>query len=197
MKEYLLDHAQSLSFFKENLTQVNELSKAVLEVLQSKPGVFYAFLPEDIPLEKIHDFNTGGKTSSLRKEVSAKLTSIINGNKKFSCIFDDFNSDLNRVDENDLYQSNGVHYGSEIYYLIHHNSSQELILKCLVYSSTIWHSLCVVFKNDFKLDNKEREIDKSFIREICRNAVFVMIEAYDAESYVCWYEKNHFKTENL
>lgn len=188
IKEYVLDRAKSLSFFTENLSQVNELSNAILEVLQSKKGTFYALLPEGVPLEKINDFSAGGKTSSLRNEASTKLADIINSNETFSCIFDDFNSDLGRIDKNDLYQSHGVHYGSEIYYLIPFGSNQELISKCLYYSSTIWHSLSVVFKNNFISRNKKEEIDKSYIQEVCRNAVFVMIEAYDAESYVCWHE---------
>lgn len=183
MKEYLLDSAKAFSFFKEKLSQVNALSNAVLELLQIKKGSFYAFLPENINNDKVHDFNAGGKTSSLRREVSFKLSRIINSNPLLSCVFDDFNSDLNSVSNNDLYQSCGLHYRNEIYYQIHFGSNQKIVLKCLNYSSTIWHSLCVVFKGVF---NVNKEITDSQVQIICRNAIFIMIEAYDSESYICW-----------
>ena len=183
MKEYLLDSTKAFAFFKENLSQVNELSNVILEVLKIKPGTFYAFLPTNMPFEKIHDFNTGGKTSSLRKEISFKLDNIINSSSLLSCIFDDFNSDIHSVENDDLYQSNGVRFQGEIYYQIHFGANQEIVSKCLNYSSAIWHSLCVVFNGDL---NHKKEIDRSHIEIICKNAIFVMIGAYDSESYIYW-----------
>lgn len=183
MKEYLLDSTKAFAFFKENLSQVNELSNVVLEVLRMKLGTFHAFLPTNIPFDKIHDFSTGGKTSSLRNEVSFKLDKIINSSSSLSCVFDDFNSDIHSVGNDDLYQSNGVHFREEVYYQIHFGVNQEIVSKCLNYSSAIWHSLCVVFKGNL---NHGKEIDKSYIEIICKNAIFVMIGAYDAESYIYW-----------
>ncbi len=183
MKEYLLDSIKAFAFFKENLSQVNELSNVVLEVLQIKLGTFHAFLPTNTPFEKIHDFSTGGKTSSLRKEISFKLYKIINSSPLLSCVFDDFNSDIHSMRNDDLYQSNGVHFQEEVYYQIHFGANQEIVSKCLYYSSAIWHSLCVVYKGDL---NHEKEIDKSYIEIICKNAIFIMIGAYDAESYIYW-----------
>lgn len=190
MKEYLLDSAKAFCFFKEKLSQVNELSKSVLELLETKQGSFYAFLPENIDPDKIHDFNAGGKTSSLRNQVSFKLSRIINFNKDLICIFDDFNSDLKSVNKNDLYQQHGLHYHNEIYYQIKSGSNQEIVLKCLNYSSTIWHSLCVVFKS---FGNFDKKISNSQIKEICRNSIFIMIGAYDSESYVCWCDSEGFE----
>lgn len=183
MQEYLLDFEKTFSFFKENLSQVNALSNAVVEILKSKNGAFYAFLPENINLNEIHDFNVGGKTSCLREEISFKLSDIINSNSFLSCVFDDFNSDLNSVSKDDLYQSIGFHYGGEIYYQIHSGSNQEIVLKCLNYSSAIWHSLCVVFKGSLSAN---KEMTGYEFEIISKNAVFIMIEAYDSESYVYW-----------
>jgi hypothetical protein len=183
IKEYLLDSAKAFLFFKENLSQVNELSTAIFEVLKLKSGTFHTFLPENMSFEKIHDFKTGGKTTCLKKEISVRLTNIINSDTSFSCIFDDFNSDIDNVDQNDLYQLCGVHYQREIYYQINSGISQDLVLKCLNYSSTIWHSLCVVFKNELEC---RKEINQSYIQMISKNALFIMIEAYDSESYICW-----------
>lgn len=183
IKEHLLDSAKAISLFKENLALVNELADAVLELLQEKPGSFYAFLPDNVPYEKIHDFLAGGKTNSLRKEVGVKLTNIINSNTSFSCIFDDFNSDIDNVDQNDLYQSHGMHYQGKVYYQVNCGVSRDMVLKCLNYSSTIWHSLCIVFRNDLEC---RREMDQAYIQMICKNAVFIMVEAYDSESYIYW-----------
>jgi hypothetical protein len=186
MKEYLLNSAKAFSFFKENLSQLNELSNGILEILQIKPGTFHAFLPENMSAEKVHDFSSGGKTSSLRNEISFKLADIINSDASLSCVFDDFNSGVDSVNNNDLYQSYGACYQREIYYQIYFGSNQELVLKCLNYSSTIWHSLCVVFKDDLNYKKEKKEISESYIKMICKNAMFVMIEAYDSESYIYW-----------
>ena len=183
MKEHLLDTVKAFSFFKENLSQVNALSNAVLELLQTQHGSFYAFLPDSIPPDKIHDFNAGGKTSSLREEISFKLASIINSKHSLNCIFDDFNSSLDSVNNNDLYQSLGIHYLKEIYYKIVFGVDQKTVLKCLNYSSTIWHSLCIVFDDNI---NIKKEMSKFNIENICKNAIFIMIEAYDSESYIYW-----------
>lgn len=184
IKEYLLDSAKAFAFFKENLSQVNELSNEILEVLQTKIGNFYAFLPENMSFEKIHEFSTGGKTFNLRKEVCFKLTNIINSKPYLSCIFDDCNSDLNRTNNNDLYQSNGIYFKKDVYYQIHFSTNEEIVLRCLNYSSAIWHSLCIVFKGE--LSDLKKEIDRSRIQMICKNAIFVMIGAYDSESYIYW-----------
>ena len=183
IKEYLLDSAIAFSFFKENLFQLNELSNEVIRLLEVKKGTFHAFLPDNVSSNKIHDFHVGGKTASLRKEVGFKLSNLINSNPCLSCIFDDFNSNVNFVSDNDLYQLHGVHFQNEIYYQIHFGANEELVLKCLNYSSTIWHSLCVVFKNDLNID---KEMDVSVFKMICKNALFIMIKAYDSESYIYW-----------
>lgn len=188
MKKYLLDSSKAFSYFKENLFRANELCNAILELLEVRPGAFYAFLPENMSSEEIHDFSAGGKTSSLRKEISLKLTDIINSDSSFSCVFDDFNSDLDCVSDNDLYQSHGIHYQREIYYQIYFGSNQEIVSKCLNYSSAVWHSLCIVFKNDFEHKVEKKEMDRPYIQMMCRNAIFIMIQAYDSESYIYWYD---------
>lgn len=187
MQEYLLEEAKAFAFFKQNLLEVNALSNAVLELLETQHGNFYAFLPEHISPNKLHEFNTGGKTSSLRTEISIKLTNILNSEHNLSCIFDDFNSTLNSAKNNDLYQSNGLHYRDEIYYQIHCGADRQLVLRCLNYSNAIWHSLCIVFKDD---SNMNKEVTDSQLKRICKNAIFIMIGAYDSESYIYWSHRN-------
>ena len=185
MKIYSLNRKKAIAYFRENLYQTNELSNAILLTLQSKPGTFFSFLPKDVPIEKIHDFSTGGKTSSLRLEVAKYLTDLLNLDVHFNCIFDDFNSSLDKIENNDLYESCGVHYVNDVYYLIQSGIDEKLITKCLRYSSAIWHSLCVIFK-EIPHNVNQKMITKDYIRQICNNAIFVMIEAYDSESYVFW-----------
>jgi hypothetical protein len=186
MKEYLLDFTRALSFFKENLRDTNALSNAVIKIMEKKPGTFHAFLPENMSFEEIHRFSIGGKTSSLRKEVSYKLVQLINSREFLNCIFDDVNSDFDHLNGNDLYHFYGVHHKKEIYYQIPFSADREVVLKCLNYSSAIWHSLCVVFKKEGMLKKETKEISNSHIKSICRNAIFIMIAAYDSESYIYW-----------
>lgn len=174
-----------MKYFEENLQGINKLSDSILAVLESQPGEFFAFLPEDVLVETIHEFKTGGNGRSLRNEVGRCLFNILNSEKSLSCVFDDFNSDLSSVENDKSYESNGIHYENEVYYLIRSGANEDLIIKCLQYSSASWHSLCVISMVDLIKSPKEI-ISEEEIKSICNDAFFVMIEAYDAESYVFW-----------
>lgn len=185
MEKYKLDLKKSLDYFNENLKNTNKLSNTSMAVLNAELGSFYAFLPKDAPIETIHEFNFGGKTPCLRGEVSLFIETILKSNKTLSCIFDDFNADFSNKEPNDLYESNGLHYLNEIYYVANESSPSNIIEQCLNYSSAIWHSLCIITKYDFdEIENKN--LTDHAMDLICANAHFIIIEAYDAESYVLW-----------
>lgn len=81
-----------------------------------------------------------------------------------------------------------VFHNDEVYSLLNKNNiSQEVILQCLRFSTSFWHSLCVFTTAD--LNDVSKELSKKNIREICLMTEIVMVGAYDGEGYVFW-EKN-------
>ncbi len=181
MQKHKLESKRVLDYLNEKLKGVNKLSDVVVTFLNSNTGSFYTFLPKGLEIEKIHDFNFGGKTKSLRDEVGAFIHKLLQSDQTLACIFDDFNADFSDRENNDLYESHGLCCDNEIYYFFKNGSLFE-INKCLRYSDAIWYSLCVITRSDVK----EKKLDEDTIEMICKNAVCVLVGAYDAESYVMW-----------
>lgn len=184
MQKYTLDSKKALDYFERHLKSVNKLSDLAISTLNINSGQFFALLPEGTAIEEVHEFDIGGKATQSRDFVGAFLESLLKSNKALSCIFDDFNADLKDGEKNDLYQSNGFHYKSEVYYSIREPFNYDIIKKCLRYSNAIWHSLCII--TEFKLNKKNKDVTENELKLICESAVLVIIGAYDAESYVVW-----------
>ena len=87
-----------------------------------------------------------------------------------------------------FFDNYSVFYNEEVYSLLTKNNiSKELILKCLRFSTSFWHSLCVFTPADFIKETKFLNLEK--IKEICLTTELIMVGAYDAEGYLFW-EKN-------
>jgi hypothetical protein len=79
-------------------------------------------------------------------------------------------------------------HDDEVYSLLKKdNITIDLILTCLRFSNSFWHSLCVFTTADFTNVFKNLSLKK--IKEICLTIELVMIGAYDGEGYVFWEKK--------
>jgi hypothetical protein len=185
MKKHKLNPQKTMRFFEKSLKEVNKISDSILAVLKTQPGDFYSFLPEHCQIDEIHEFDSGGKTRCLRLEVGGYLSDLLKSDKTLSCVFDDFNADFPVPESDDFYKKHGFHYENQVYYFVRSGVEDEVIIRCLRYSGTNWHSLCVV-SDVSEIELVGKSISEKAIDEICANAVFVMIEAYDAESYISW-----------
>jgi hypothetical protein len=184
IKKYRLDFEKAQKYLEENLKGANRLSDAVISFLKFESCDFFALLTEKSKTESINEFDIGGKTHCLRDDVGTFVFNLIRSNRGISFIFDDFNSDENNVRGDLLFNSNGVCFENEIYYLIDKNATQDLVIQCLRRSNVVWHSLCIGSVIQFKEHKKAITLED--MKNICLNAKFILIGAYDSESYIIW-----------
>lgn len=202
--KYTLNFDQAFSFASDSLTEVNTLSNHILETIKSLKGNFFTLLPQNANLQNINKFDQGGvliqppeieyevagkkatysSIPNTTKEMTTHLLDLLKSTNNFICIIDDYNSlpsDFLNSKNNDSYR---FYYNNEVYYLIKkEEASEDLLCKCLLKSTTFWHSLCVLTKNHITLDPPLAEKQ---MQEFAHNASLVTIGAYDGEGYVCW-----------
>lgn len=167
---YELDFDRSLNYLKENLGDLNTLSKELLNTIDFRLGRFFTLLLENSDLERLYEFKAGhvlpqnpeieyfvkGRKASysiiptIQDEVARFLLREMKKNKKLICIFDDFlRSPITpSLKEKDLKEQIIVH-DKEVYYLLRHaEASIKRLCVCIKQSNVIWHSLCVLSTYD-------------------------------------------------
>ncbi len=185
LRHYNLEFESAYKYLESCLSGVNVLSECLLD-LDFSLGSFFTLLPEDVNTTKLVEFELGGMTKNLRDEVGAYIQKTVQSNISWSCIFDDFNADFKELGGNSLYWQCGLHLSGQIYYVINNrNLARDLVTKCLQYSNTIWHSLCVLTSADFNnVIGQKLTLEK--LNEVCLNAKMIIVGAYDGEGYVFW-----------
>jgi hypothetical protein len=208
LNKHKLDFSFAWKYVQDDLDKTNALSSELLNLLNFKNGYFFTLLPDDANTQAIHNFKVGGilpqnpieeyflnghkatysiKTS-IRDELSQLILKEMASHKRLSCIFDDVGCSPTKSKGYPLFDSHGLFYENESYYLLQKSKiSIELIEECLKVSNAFWHSLCLFTTADFSGVTKILNLEK--IKEICLTTEMVMIGAYDAEGYVFWEKK--------
>ena len=204
LNKYLLKHETAWHFLIKNLDNLNALSKEILKIIDFEKGIFFTLLSSDANLDRLYKFEEGGilpqnpekkikvmgknyigcQIPSIDEELAQLLINKIQKKSIMSIMFDDVIR--SKFDKNDLYKSCGVFFDNEIYYLLNNrNITLENLKICLIQSNAFWHSLCVLTKSDCK-EIKNQTLSLNQIIEICKNAQFIILGAYDGEGYVFW-----------
>ncbi len=184
IKKYEIESTAIDQFLSDNLNGTNLLSNLTLETLRNKKGVFYTYLSEGLTKSEIHDFLSGGKTKNNRKDVGKILYDYLRL-KKASCIFDDVNTRPNELNQSFISKNSVFICENEVYYLTSTSISLDEVLRYLDYSSAIWHSLVVVIEKSLKTPEKP-DMGRDCLQFFSENASLVLMQAYDAESYIFW-----------
>lgn len=185
LQENKLEFKRTLDFVFENLANTNILSNYVLNYVDFKSGYFYTLLPENSNKKELYDFYSGGKTKTIRPEVSVLIYELLKKNVDFTCIFDNESESYDPNYNEELFSTNGFHCDNEIYYAINSTeASQELVKTCLYVSNATWHSLCVITKFNITLEGKALPLSQ--FENICLAAEMLLFGAYDAEAFVFW-----------
>jgi len=212
--KYVLNRQQSLMFFKESLEETNLLSIEIIKQITTQKGEFFALLPEEADLKKLHEFSdsilpempqqggsigsvrgayTYSTISSLEKELCDYIINEVK-NHQFFCVVDNFNEHYSAQYYCELFAKFGRHCDKEIYYLLPPNKiSQGILLECLYRSKTFWHALCILTEHQLKVSS-EKKICREEMEEICKEARYVVIGAYDGDGYIFW-EKTESSAE--
>jgi hypothetical protein len=186
---YELEQESVLPYFIDRLKNVNTLCDFFLKKMDLSSGEFFTVLPKNVNLANVTSFEYGGYTRSLRYEISQFINKKLQKSTTFSCVFDDYNSEMKDVQNNDLYGSFGMHFMNEVYYYIRsEKSSVDLINKCLQYSNAVWHSFFLF--TTYVISSKN--LNEKILNEIVLNSAFSGVDAFDGESYIFWQKKNEY-----
>jgi hypothetical protein len=189
LKRYDLEFNSTLKHLEICCKGVNILCEQLLN-LNFALGTFFTLLPNKIDVTKLLEFQWGGKTKSLKDEVSYFIQKQISVNEDWSCIFDDFDADFKDKNGNSLYGLCGLHLNDQIYYCVNkNNSTSALISKCMQYSDAGWHSVCVLTSANL-CDIIDQKLTLSKAREIANKTQMLILGAYDGEGYIFWERNN-------
>jgi hypothetical protein len=175
-------------YFQDNLVNTNTLSSSLIKLINFQTGQFFTLFHE-ANLEKIKEFRQGGIVSGIKDQIENIVLDKLISDDKLSCIFDDTTSTFKPNYMGRLFQSCGLFYGTEIYYLVTRQiASLNILSRCFFASEAIWHSLCVLTTADLNnISDKKLSLEK--MKEICLNATLIIIGAYDGEGYIFWEKK--------
>ena len=209
---YELEFEPALVHVKDNLDEINTLSKAILNMIDLRCGSFFTLLPKEANLQQLYQFKSGGILPQnpieenwvngrqswfswipdIELELSYLMYNEIIAQDHLSWVFDDFNAQLDKNANYDLFINYGLQIDKEAYYFLDKNKiSPTNIQKCLKQSNVLWHSLC--FLTAANLITIPKQLSDIYIEEICAKIELFMVWAYDSEGYVFWEKEGcHF-----
>ncbi|MFI0436150.1 MAG: hypothetical protein ACH350_10605 [Parachlamydiaceae bacterium] len=208
LDKYELNYENALEYVKNDLDDVNVLSKELLKLLNFKNGYFFTMLPSRAKFKEIYNFKVGGilpqnpikeyyvdgiksnysVKNSINNELSFLILNEMKKNFDLSFVVDKVTGTANNVYYYTFSDCNPLFYNEEVYFLLNKvNASAEVICKCLQASTSFWHSLSIFTMAD--LVNVKKTFTLEQIKEICVKTELIMVGAYDGEGYVFW-EKN-------
>jgi hypothetical protein len=186
LKRYEIASKLGMQYFKDNLSNTNSLSSALVQHLDFSSGNFFTFLPDETDLKKVHEFPQGGIACGVRDQMAELILSKLEAETNLACIFDDVSATFRQGYQDSLFDTCGLTHKDEIYYVIHKNmKTSSLIEKCLIASNGIWHSLCVLFKT-LSIDETQKNLSLKEIETIAKNTSIAIVGAYDGEGYIFW-----------
>lgn len=189
LEKYKLDAEKALQYFKENFSELNTLSKKVIEFVPFEKGEFYTYLEKGVSEKQLHDFEGGFVADYARDKVLDEILGTLKSEQSAVCMFDDFNGTSDISKKYEIYKKVGVDLDGELYYLIQNDEvTKEILIEAFQMSDTIWHSLCVI-STGVSMRREDRTQTEEDCTKIAQEALFVIALAYDAESYIVW-QKN-------
>jgi len=207
-----LEFDQTWQYVKKSLDEANTLSSILIKLINFKEGQFFTLLPVDANLERLYSFETGivltqnpikeyvvnGQKATysviptIRDELADLIVNEINQKDHLCCIIDDVIREVSDKKHIALYDTNGLIYQNEIYYLFtKYNLDRNLIIEGLNYSNAFWHSLGVL--TETPLANIAKfSLTSDKLQEIVNKIKLIMVGTYDGEGYIFW-EPNNVK----
>lgn len=208
VKKYLT-FSLTIDYFLNSLKKSNYLSDFLVSVIDFTKGNFFTLLPDSADHEKIYEFSSGGilqqnliqrgrvgslpgeyefsEIPSITDDLAGLAENFLQKDKENFCLIDDVIRDSDDLFKNNLnlYEI-ALFHDKEVYYLIDHfHFNRSLIVHCLRNSKAYWHSLCI-FSKTLTQDIRNKILEDSKIRDICLNAQFLIVGAYDGEGYIFW-----------
>ncbi len=183
-----LNFEKTSSYFIDSIEGCNKLGNRLLEQIQFDLGSFFTFAPSNLSISSLYSFkySMGG---AVYDTIHSFIYNFIQGSTEASCLFDDFNSKYEKDFKDPFFYDFGKFFKEEVYYLLRNsNANLKAIETAYNYSDTIWHSLGILSEAKVNSDPKV-ELTIQEIEEVCLNAKYIFVTAYDGEGCIFW-EKN-------
>ena len=192
IKRRELNFSLTFTYFKEMFEKANTLSISCLELMKTTPGKFFTYVPSDLSTEQLHQFKFSIQ-QYVREFAFSYLHELAQKNPTFSCIFDDFNCNRETVSEYAFFKAYGRYINQEIYYILDNNNSTiSNIEQAFRDSDTTWHSLGIISETSVS-NGTDKELTVEEVEDICLNARYVFVTAYDGEGCIFWKKNEHSK----
>jgi hypothetical protein len=184
--EYILNREKSLKYINWNFENANALCQSVMECTPFEKGDFSTFLREGLGEEELSQLRRGHVGGGVKERITEWLLEENQQKDELLTIFDLDDADYKEEKTGGLFSKLGVHFDNEVYYLLSNEDvTKHNIRDCLYESDIIWHSLCIVSKYPYKR-NKDQSITKEELEQIAKNAMIILVLAYDGEGYIIW-----------
>lgn len=190
-------------FLKNMLASGKELSKLILEQVDFLGGKLYTVLPPPIELDKLYNFNEGGRFKSCEANYSMSpylmmevgntnhiLTKLVYEFLKQTsqgiCVFEDAMSLATDAVINN-YPNQILTLGESVFYYLSakEKADHKSIEKVIKTSNSLWHFLCIFTTVDYQIIN-EHVFNIYTLVELVNNIQAIIVGVYDGESYLIW-----------
>jgi hypothetical protein len=208
IKRHSLDFEKTISYFINHIKSGNTLSKKAIERVDLHQGSFFTLLPSTAELARLYEFAYGGiippipygdeiyeinnklfhpmQVMTMGGELSKFILNYLQQNPLHYAVVDNVIIDARVASEkNDSIEM--IPYNQEAYFFLNNESNYNQVYEIIRMSSQPWHFLTILTMLE-NLDSYLLE-NKTF-SDICDNAKFIIVGAYDEEGYVFW-EKNN------
>ncbi len=199
----MLNFDKVFPYLQEHIACGHTLSKVVLQNIDFTEGYFYTILPNNALLEKLY-FMQGGIIPNEHPKIP---TTIMGRN----CLFQELTSTEEDIEkfveaylkkdmsnlavlENVICEPTDSNVGVEhiklvtienqVYYLANSLTPSDSLHLAFRKTEQIWHTLILLTEGlgDCFLDN----LNEQDLKKICKATVYIIISAYDGESYIIW-----------
>jgi hypothetical protein len=188
MNDFQLNESAA-TYLRSQLSNGHSLSARLLK-LPLEQGIWRTFLPAGTTVQQLHRFNVGGVTKrAYTEEILVRITHqyLSSGPKSRIVVFEDA---LARRDDPFLKSLTirFITHENEIYYLLTPQDADEHAITAVIRRSRSHFFTCVLTETDEDsvTFHQGQQIARRTLDVFARNAVIVVVSAYDGEADIFW-----------
>ncbi|MBA2655463.1 MAG: hypothetical protein H0X51_10175 [Parachlamydiaceae bacterium] len=206
LKKYKLDYEKTINYALAHIGAGRTLSKQLIKNIDFSRGNFFTILPSNANLERLYVFTSGNiipqeypeipmeddqgnryiyqEVMNTKQDLNKFILNYLEVNQSHLSIFEDVISSL--TDHNlKINQVRLVTINNHPYHLADYLTPLLSVRETLWRTIEIWHTLIVLTK-DLNSQSLPDILNIEDITLICDSTQYIIISAYDGESYIIW-----------
>jgi hypothetical protein len=187
--QQIVDIDKAVAFLRQELSEGTTLAKLVLDRIDFSQGRYFAWTPSTTDQTKISDFRWSVRLSpDAEQRDFARFVKAFTRNSNRAVIIQDIVSD--NIYEDDEFRHLAIRYNGELYWRIEGDLSEDDIL-LLIRGPVLPYPWTGFFYSRDSLGLKAQLKDAD-LHDIVRNLFGVAVGAFDADSFLMWWD-NRFE----